>query len=213
MKKKIYIIALLSIIKLNVNAQEQTPVADTTTTDKSWSFDLSTTLYLFKGGDYTIMPDFKVDKNRLHLQARYNYEDDQTASLWAGYNFEVGDKLVWKASPMIGAVAGNSNGVAPGIVYTLTYKSIEWYSESEYFFSVENNDDNYFYVSSDLSYSFTDFFWLGVELNRSHIFKSTRDVQYGILIGGTYKWFIFNGCVYELGTSDTSVGLTFEVKF
>jgi len=212
MKNISLVIFLMGLLPLHSTAQEENLFNDTSRT-KQWKFDLAATLYLFKGGDYLVMPDFKVDKGHLHLQGRYNYEDEHTTSLWAGYNFEVGKELKLKASPMIGGVAGNINGMASGIVYTLSYKKIEWYSEGEYFFSFENKEDDYFYVSSDLSYSFTRFFWLGIELNRSRIFKSERDVQRGILVGASYKRFIFNGCVYEIGSSNMSAGLTFEFKF
>jgi hypothetical protein len=37
-------------------------------------------------------PMFSADHKWLHLEARYNYEDLETASLWAGYSFRIGDK-------------------------------------------------------------------------------------------------------------------------
>jgi len=49
-------------------------------------------------------PTFSADKRQFHFGARYNYEDQQTGSLWFGYNFEAGDKLLLQATPMIGGV-------------------------------------------------------------------------------------------------------------
>jgi len=42
--------------------------------------------------------------------------------LWVRYNFSVGHKLVFDATPMIGGVFGNTTGVAPGNEASLSYK-------------------------------------------------------------------------------------------
>jgi len=49
-----------------------------------------------------VSPDFSADRGWLHLEARYNNEALETGSLWAGYNFSVGKKLVLNATPMVG---------------------------------------------------------------------------------------------------------------
>jgi hypothetical protein len=41
----------------------------------------------------------------LHLEARYNYEALETGSVWAGYDFNAGKKLVLDLTPMVGANA------------------------------------------------------------------------------------------------------------
>ena len=39
------------------------------------------------------------------LEARYNYEALETGSVWAGYDFNAGKKLVLDLTPMVGANA------------------------------------------------------------------------------------------------------------
>jgi hypothetical protein len=72
-------------------------------------------------------PIFTADRNeRLHLEARYNYENLETGSLWMGYDFSVGHKLVLNATPMLGGVFGRSAGIAPGYEISLTYKRLSF---------------------------------------------------------------------------------------
>ncbi|WP_410961830.1 hypothetical protein, partial [Salmonella sp. SAL4359] len=56
-----------------------------------WEFNADVNFY-FIPDDFFVLPVFKADKNRLHLEARYNYEDRETFSAWAGYNFSGGKK-------------------------------------------------------------------------------------------------------------------------
>ena len=79
------------------------PVLAQTTTDANsssdsvpanqWSFSLATSGYLVPHDQSYVSPTFTADHRWLHLEARYNYEYQRTGSLWAGYNFSVGDKL------------------------------------------------------------------------------------------------------------------------
>ena len=79
-------------------------------------------------------PVFTADRDWLHLEARYNYENLETGSLWLGYNFSAGHKLVLKATPMIGGVIGRTTGVAPGYEVSLNYKRVALSTQGEYVF-------------------------------------------------------------------------------
>ncbi len=103
------------------NAQE------TSTAEKAWNFSPEVNFY-FMQDDFFMLPIIKADNNKLHLEARYNYEDREAFSAWAGYNFTGGDKLEYTITPMLGAIIGASNGIAPGLEFTFTYKSWIWIS-------------------------------------------------------------------------------------
>ena len=87
--------------------------ADTASNPPSWQFNADVNFYLIPN-DFFVLPVFRADKNKLHLEARYNYEDRQTFSGWIGYNFKGGNKLEYTITPMVGGVVGLSNGIAPG---------------------------------------------------------------------------------------------------
>ena len=45
----------------------------------------------------------------------------RTGSVWVGYNFSAGKKLVLNVTPMIGGVFGRTTGVGPGCELSLSY--------------------------------------------------------------------------------------------
>ena len=64
--------------------------------------------------------------------------ESKTGSLWAGYNFSVGDRLALDVTPMLGAVFGDATGIAPGLNISLAYKRVELSAQSEYVFNIDN---------------------------------------------------------------------------
>ena len=60
------------------------------------------------------------------------------------------------ATPMVGGIFGNTTGVAPGYLFTLSYKKISLYSEGEFVFDTKNSGGNFFYNWNELAYSPTD---------------------------------------------------------
>ena len=60
--------------------------------------------YLVPNDQSYASPSFTADKRKFHFGARYNHEDQQAGSMWLGYNFEVGGKLLLQATSMIGEV-------------------------------------------------------------------------------------------------------------
>jgi hypothetical protein len=90
-----------------------------------WSFSASAYTFFVPDDDDYVMPTFIADHQWLHLEARYNYEDLQTVSLWGGYNFSRGDRVIFDATPMLGVVSGNTDGIAPGYIVGLTWQWLE----------------------------------------------------------------------------------------
>ena len=83
-------------------AQTQTPpkpephsaaAASTTPDAEPWEYSLTVDGYIIEGEDGYASPTFTADRGWLHLEARYNYENFRTGSLWAGYNFSWGKNV------------------------------------------------------------------------------------------------------------------------
>ena len=92
-----------------------------------WQYNLTIDGYIVPDGTSYVDPVLTADHNWLHLEARYNYENLRTGSLWAGYNFshgdaDSGDKWEIDVTPMIGGVFGRTNGIAPGCELSLSYR-------------------------------------------------------------------------------------------
>src|SRR5262249_14302936 len=90
----------------------------------SWEFSAAVDGYVVPHQQFYLSPILTADRTWLHLEARYNYEDQQTGSTWVGYNFSFGHRLKVDVTPMIGGVFGNITGVAPGYEFSLAYKRI-----------------------------------------------------------------------------------------
>jgi len=180
--------------------------------EKQWNFTTDINFY-FIPNDFFVLPVIKADKNKLHLEARYNYEDMQTFSGWVGYNFNGGDEFSYAFTPMVGGVVGLSNGIAPGLEMTLGYKNFELYSESEYMFDTDANVNNFYYNWSDLTYSAKEWLWFGISGQRTRLYKTDLDIQRGLLIGSSFKSLEINGYLYNLGFDDPFFLVTLTMGF
>lgn len=188
-----------------LHGQEQ----DSTT---GWDFNADVNFYLIPD-DFFVVPVFRADKNKLHLEARYNYEDRETFSGWIGYNFSGGDdEFSYTFTPMLGGVAGLSNGIAPGLELTVTYKNFELYSEMENLFDLKDSENNFYYNWADLTYSPTDWLWFGISGQRTRLFQTELDIQRGLLVGVRLKNFELNTYVYNIG-DDPFLILTLSASF
>lgn len=93
--------------------QPHSPVIKPSTPGKApWDFSLTVDGYLIEDGDDYAQPTFTADHKWLHLEARYNYENFHTGSVWGGYNFSWGKSWQFSVTPMIGGVFGRTNGIA-----------------------------------------------------------------------------------------------------
>lgn len=205
--KRLAFLFLASIISLSVSAQDQD-----STSGKAWEFNPDLNLYLIPD-DFFILPIMRADRDWLHLEARYNYEDRETFSGWVGYNFTGGKKLKHTITPMIGGAFGLTQGFTTGLVMTFELGKFELYTESEYLFDSESKENNFYYNWSDLTYSPTDWLWVGLSGQRTKVYQTDLDIQRGILIGVGYKSFELTTYVYNIGFDDPFVLLTFSAYF
>jgi hypothetical protein len=153
------------------------------------------------------------DHDWLHLEARYDYEDRETGSVWVGYNFSGGDKLAWEFTPMLGGVFGNTDGVAPGYKGSLSWWKLELYSEAEYVFDTGDSADNFFYTWSELSLSPVDWFRFGLVVQRTKLYQTDYDIQRGLLVGLSYKKVDFTTYVFNPDASRPTIVLGLGVSF
>jgi len=182
-------------------------------TAKQWLFSLSAFGYLVPHDQSYGSPIFTADHRWLHLEARYNYEGQETGSLWAGYNLSVGDRLVFEATPMLGAVFGNTTGIAPGCELALSYKKVELSTESEYVYDPSDSKNSFFYSWNELVYSPTDWFHAGLVAQRTRAYHTPLDVQRGFSVGFSHKNLDFTTYVFNAGWTDPTVVLALSFTF
>jgi hypothetical protein len=179
---------------------------------KNWKFSSDLNFY-FIPNDFIILPVIRADKNKLHLEARYNYEDLNTASVWAGYNFAGGKAVEFEITPMAGLVMGQSQGIAPGVEMTFTRKKFELTSETEFLIDTQANENNFLYTWTDLNYSIKDWLWVGISAQRTRLYKTNLDIQRGILVGAGYKKLEVTAYLYNLGFDTAFSLVTLTMNF
>jgi len=144
-------------------------------------WDLSATGYYYaldNQSDY-LSAIATADRDALHLEARYNYEALDSGSLFAGWRFAGGDALSWEFTPIIGAVFGDKQGIAPGFEASLAYGMVDFYIEAEYVRDLELQADSFTYAWSELGVSPLEWLRFGIVGQRSRAYQSDRDIQRG----------------------------------
>ena len=145
-----------------------------------------------------VQPTAYADRGPLHLEVRYNYEDIEATSVFAGWNIEFGSKVKFTLTPIAGFVAGSIDGGIVGVKADLTWRWFEAYTEGE-FVMPGDGEKNYLYSWSEFSVWATDWMRAGAAIQRTRTFRrfrSTRDIEPGVLIGvagsrieGTFYYF------------------------
>lgn len=182
-----------------------------TTAATEWEFSAEADLYFTD--PFIFLPIFSANREKLHLEARYNYEDLKTFSGWIGYNFYGGEEFEYFITPMVGGVVGRTNGIAPGLEFTFSYIGFELYSESEYLFDFESKENNFFYSWTDLTYSPLDWLWFGISGQRTRLYQTELEIQHGLLLGASYKNWQFTGYLYNSFSDDTFLMLSVASDF
>jgi hypothetical protein len=137
--------------------------------------------YFFQGSENnTLTLIGYLDYKSLHLEPRYNYEGQNTGSVFAGWKFEVEGKIKLTATPMLGFVFGSLKGLAPGLEVELSYKSFDFYTETEYVFDQDDSQSNFFYAWSELGFSPAESFRTGISAQRTRLYETGLDIQKGI---------------------------------
>lgn len=179
----------------------------------AWSLSLSAYAYFVPDDRDYVQPTFTADRDWLHLEARYNYEALDTASLWAGYNFSGGESLAWEVTPMLGGVFGDTSGIAIGYKGSVSWWKLQLYSEGEYVFDTGDSSDSFFYNWSELTLSPVEWLRFGVVTQRTRAYETDRDIQRGLLIG--VSWMNLDLAAYVFNPDDDKpvVVVSFGVSF
>jgi len=206
-----FLLAFLCGRQLFAQTEGNNAPANTAAPSNPWDFNLSVSGYDVPNGQSYVSPTFTADHDTLHLEARYNYEAQRTGSLWAGYNLSVGKKLVLEATPMIGGVFGNVNGIAPGLEVTATYKKLQLFSANEYIFDTTTKAGDFFYTWTQLTYSPVPWFAAGYVVQRTRAYQTALDIQRGLLLQVTHKKATFSTQIFNIG--ETNPVLVFSLGY
>lgn len=166
----------------------------------SWEFSAEGMFYYFPGDEGLFLPVLRADRGKLHLEARYNYEDVRTVSGWVGYNLQGATrKIEYVFTPMAGIAGGRTQGVAAGLEFTVSMGKFELSSESEYLWDRAGSEYNFFYSWTDLTFSPKDSWYVGISGQRTKLYQTEADIQRGLILGTSVRAWDISGYFYNLG--------------
>jgi hypothetical protein len=214
--KALHQFALVAVFLLLVEglfAQETPEPSSAPGGGREWSFNFVTDGYIAPNDQSYASPTFAADRKWLHLEARYNYENLRTGSVWMGYNFSAGKKLVLDVTPIIGGVFGRTTGIAPGCEASLAYRKIELSISNEYVFDTGDSSGSFYYSWPQLTYSPIDWLRVGLVAQHSKAFHTSLDIQRGFFVGVSHKKVDFTTYIFNAGWTDPTVVLEVGVSF
>lgn len=170
-------------------AQDPEMVPEAPPEEDQWEFALGVFVTAPPDDDAYVSPTLYADRGQLHLEARWNYEALDTGSIFAGWCFSGSDELAVEFTPMLGGVFGDTSGIAPAFELDLAWKQLEFYSEAEYVFDLEDGADDFFYAWSTLTWSPLEWLHTGLVGERTRVYDSGLDVNRGLLLGVSYENF------------------------
>lgn len=149
-----------------------------------WKFAAYVDGYLDPESSTYFVPTLFADHGALHLEGRYNYEDFDTGSLFAGWAIRLGGTEKYlKLTPMAGVFVGGSSGVAPGLEIEARWWRLAYWFESEYTLNFEDSSEDFFYTWSELNLYVVPFAWVGASLQRLKLVDTPREVDVGPMVG------------------------------
>ncbi len=80
-------------------------------------------------------------------------------------------------------------------------------------FDLEDWENGFYYNWTDFTYSPVNWLLFGLSFQRTRLYQSNLEVERGLLLGGGFKRYEFNGSLHNLGWDDPYVILTFSVNF
>ncbi len=181
--------AVLLVIAVTCSAQEAgLKTAPSPTADGSgWSYSATAMYYSFRNQDDLTIAVATAERGRLHLEARYNYEAKDSGSLFVGWAFSGGKTVTWEVTPILGAVFGQMEGIAPGFELSIGYGIVDFYSESEYVRDTEVKEDSFAYSWNELGISPLEWLRFGLVGQRSRVYHSDRVIDRGLFAQVIYK--------------------------
>jgi len=143
-----------------------------------------------------------ADRGQLHLEARVNYEAIDSGSLFVGWKFSGGEKITYEVTPILGAVFGQMEGIAPGFEAAIGYGIVDFYMEAEYVRDLEVREDSFTYSWSELGFSPLEWLRFGLVGQRTTVYQSDRDIQRGFFAQVIYRKATLGVYVFNPDDSD-----------
>jgi hypothetical protein len=95
-----------------------------------------------------------------------------------------GQRVEWEFTPMMGAVFGATDGIAPGYLASVSWWKLDAYTEGEYVLA-RTSDDRFVYHWSEVAIAPVAWLRGGMVTQRTRAYQSAREIQRGPFVNGT----------------------------
>jgi len=151
-------------------------------TAAEWSYGASAFVFDPPNDDAFLSPILEADRGVLHFEGRYNYEDQETGSVFAGRIFRFGEKVEWTVVPIMGLVLGRTDGVAPGVKLDVGWQKLTLSTESEAVIDFEDAGASFVYTWLEGTIAASDWLSLGLVGQRTKTYETGLEFQRGPMV-------------------------------
>jgi hypothetical protein len=168
--------------------------------------------YMGKGQPYVFMPiaHFQTSRN-WYAEARYNYEDIETFSLYFGKSFSGEKSLGYSLTPIAGASIGRFRAISTGLNVDLEYGKFFFSAQSQYSVATDKGkgSDDFFYSWSEAGFQPVEWFFAGASFQQTYM-ANEKLMEPGALIGFSFGRFTIPVYGFDLLNSQRYfiIGLT-----
>ncbi|MGI4727839.1 MAG: hypothetical protein ACRYGB_04635 [Janthinobacterium lividum] len=149
-----------------------------------------------------------------YAEGRFNYEALNTLALYGGKTFEKKATVSYSATPILGVVLGEMNGGSAGLNLEMDYRRFNFNTQSQYTFSIHQQNSDFIYSWSDLTYQFAEKFAAGFSLQQTKLHQVNGAFERGFLIKPTYKSWAFPLYVFKPESRERYfvLGINYELE-
>ena len=114
----------------------------------------------FYSSNISFVPQAWFYVNDYYFETRYNYEDNETLSMYFGKSFSIKKKWNVEYIPMLGVSGGKLYGISPAINFQAKHKKFSTFSQCQYTFDI-NKSNSFFWDWSGVSFRNNKGFGIG----------------------------------------------------
>ncbi|HEY9005041.1 hypothetical protein [Ohtaekwangia sp.] len=143
-------------------------------------------------------------RSNWYAEARYNYEENNTFSLYAGKTFEgTHKKFNYSFTPILGSVFGEFRGASTGVNVAMDLKNLFFSSQAQYTFSPGNPESDFWFSWSELGYEVSPWLYFGLSMQHTHMLQgNANQLEQGAVVGFSFgKWTV---PIYSFSTFSSS---------
>lgn len=146
----------------------------------------------------TVVPRVWYQDNKgWYGEARLNYEEEQTVSLYGGKIFSRRDVVSFSFMPVAGLVWGQLKGGSLGANLTFDYRCFSFSSASQYTFSQQDPRSDFFFAWSELGAQVTESIYTGLALQQTRNFGEAVHWDPGLEIGFLIRGWTFPVYIFD----------------